>query len=49
MPGFGELFLLGIIILAVLGAKILPRIVDQLGARLNTRKKTISLKTKDEL
>ena len=48
MPGFGELFLLGIIILAVFGAKIFPRIGDRLGALIEPQKKDSSLETRDE-
>ena len=35
MPGFGELFLLGIALVAVFGAKTLPRWADRLGNLLS--------------
>ncbi len=40
MPGFGELFLLGIAVAAVFGAKTLPRLADRLGNLLSPDSKS---------
>ncbi|MDP7038838.1 MAG: twin-arginine translocase TatA/TatE family subunit [Myxococcota bacterium] len=49
MPGFGELFLLAIIIIAVFGARGLPRCADRLGAFLARKPERTETQMKDEL
>lgn len=49
MPGFGELFLLAITIIAVFGARGLPRFADRLGAFLTRKPKSTEAQMKDDL
>ena len=48
MPGFGELFLLVIIIIAVFGARGLPRLGDRLGTFLTRNSNSSKTHIEDE-